>query len=128
MALTISHAVGPTDPPLRDITLGALLAWAAETTPDRVALIFGTPDPAQRRQWTYAQLHAESQRTARALLTRFQPGERVAVWSANRPEWVMLERGVERDASGVGRALDEIAMRGFWRHYRSLMTNGAAAR
>ena len=93
MALTLSHAVGPTSPPLRDITLGALLAWAAETTPDRIALIEGTPDPATRQQWTYAQLYAESQRTARALRTRFQPGERVAVWSANRPEWVMLEFG-----------------------------------
>jgi len=93
MALTLSHAVGPTSPPLRDITLGALLAWAAETTPDRIALIEGTPDPATRRQWTYAELYAESLRTARALRTRFQPGERVAVWSANRPEWVMLEFG-----------------------------------
>lgn len=46
---------------------------------------------------------------------------------AGRPEWVLLERGVDRDASGVGRALDEIAMRGFWRHYRSLMTDGAPA-
>ena len=71
MALTESFAVGPTEPALRDITLGALLAWAAETTPDRVALISGEPDPALRRQWTYAQLHAECQRTARALLTRF---------------------------------------------------------
>ena len=93
MALTLSHAVGPTEPPLRDITLGALLAWAAETTPDRVALIFGTADPAERRQWTYAELHAECLRTAHALLTRFAPGERVAVWSANRPEWLMLEFG-----------------------------------
>ena len=93
MALTLSHAVGPTTPPLRDITLGALLAWAAETTPDRIALIEGTPDPATRRQWTYAELHAECLRTARALRTRFQPGERVAAWSANRPEWVMLEFG-----------------------------------
>ena len=93
MALTLSHASGPTEPPLRDITLGALLAWAAETTPDRVALIWGAPDPADRRQWTYAQLHAESLRTARALRQRFQPGERLAVWSANRPEWVMLEFG-----------------------------------
>jgi hypothetical protein len=25
--------------PLRDFTLGELLAWAAETTPDRIALI-----------------------------------------------------------------------------------------
>ena len=56
MELTLSHATGPTDPPLRDITLGQLLAWAAETTPDRVALIAGVPDPAARRQWTYAEL------------------------------------------------------------------------
>ena len=28
---------------------------------------------------------------ARALLARFQPGERVAVWSGNCPEWVLLE-------------------------------------
>ena len=93
MALTESFAVGPTEPALRDITLGALLAWAAETTPDRVALISGDPDPALRRQWTYAQLHAECQRTARALLTRFKPGERVAVWAPNRPEWLMMEFG-----------------------------------
>ena len=93
MALTESFAQGPTEPPLRDITLGALLAWAAQTTPDRLALISGEPDPAHRRQWTYAQLHAECQRTARALLTRFKPGERVAVWAPNRPEWVMMEFG-----------------------------------
>ncbi len=93
MALTDSLAVGPSQPALRDITLGALLAWAGETTPDRVALIAGTPDPADRRQWTYAQLHAQCQRTARALLTRFKPGERVAVWAPNRPEWVMMEFG-----------------------------------
>ena len=58
MSLTLSHATGPTEPPLRDITLGALLAWAAETTPERVALIAGVPDPAARRQWTYAELYA----------------------------------------------------------------------
>ncbi|MEZ5262875.1 MAG: aromatic ring-hydroxylating dioxygenase subunit alpha [Acidimicrobiales bacterium] len=42
---------------------------------------------------------------------------------AGEPEWVVLERGVERDGTGVGRALDEIAMRGFWHHYRSIMTD-----
>lgn len=50
MPLTLSHTRGPSEPPLRDITLGALLAWAAETTPDRVALIAGVPDPAARRR------------------------------------------------------------------------------
>jgi fatty-acyl-CoA synthase len=30
---------------------------------------------------------------AGALLRRFEPGERVAVWESNRPEWVMLQMG-----------------------------------
>jgi len=93
MALTLSHTKGPSEPPLRDITLGELLAWAAQTTPERIALIAGVPDPAARRQWTYAELHAQALRTARALRTRFKPGERVAVWAPNLPEWVMLEFG-----------------------------------
>lgn len=93
MALTLSHTRGPSEPPLRDLTLGDLLAWAAETTPDRIALIAGVADPAARRQWTYAQLHAEALRTARALRAHFEPGERVAVWAQNLPEWVMLEFG-----------------------------------
>jgi fatty-acyl-CoA synthase len=93
MPLTLSHAAGPTEPPLRDITLGQLLAWAAETTPDRLALIAGVPDPAARRQWTYAELYQQAQRTAKALRAHFEPGERVAVWAPNLPEWVMLEFG-----------------------------------
>jgi fatty-acyl-CoA synthase len=93
MELTLSHARGPTDPPLRELTLDELLAWAAETTADRLALIEGLPDPAARRQWTYAALYRDVQRTARALRARFEPGERVAVWAPNRPEWVMLEFG-----------------------------------
>jgi acyl-CoA synthetase (AMP-forming)/AMP-acid ligase II len=32
-------------------------------------------------------------RTARALLTRFRPGERIAVWAQNIPEWIMLAFG-----------------------------------
>ena len=56
MSLTLSHAIGPSEPPLRELTLGELLAWAAATTPERIALIAGVPDPAARRQWTYAEL------------------------------------------------------------------------
>ena len=85
MPLTLSHTRGPTEPPLRDISLGALLAWAAETTPDRLALIAGVPDRAARRQWTYAELYAQSLRTARALRALFEPGERVAVWAPTCP-------------------------------------------
>ena len=93
MALTESYVAGPTTPALREITFGDLLLDAAKAAPDRLALIAGVPDPALRRKWTYAQLYGEAQRTARALLTRFRPGERVAVWAQNIPEWVMLEFG-----------------------------------
>jgi acyl-CoA synthetase (AMP-forming)/AMP-acid ligase II len=93
MALTESYVAGPAVPAVRDITLGRLLEQAAKSAPDRIALISGVPDPALRRQWTYAELYAEAQRTARALLSRFKPGERIAVWAQNLPEWIMLEFG-----------------------------------
>jgi fatty-acyl-CoA synthase len=93
MALTESYVAGPTTPAVREITLGQLLEQAARSAPDRIALIAGVPDPALRRQWTYRELYAEAQRTARALLGRFEPGERIAVWAPNLPEWIMLEFG-----------------------------------
>ena len=93
MALTESYVAGPAVPAVRDITLGRLLEQAASSAPDRIALIAGVPDPALRRQWTYSELYSEAQRTARALLRRFKPGERIAVWAQNLPEWVMLEFG-----------------------------------
>src|SRR6266568_601273 len=95
MALKESHVVGPSVPTVRDVTLGQLLEQAARSAPDRLALIAGVSDPAARRQWTYAELYSEAQRTARALRRRFQPGERVAIWAYNLPEWVMMEFGAD---------------------------------
>ena len=93
MVLAQSYVAGPATPVVRDMTFGDLLRKAAEAAPDRLALIAGVADPALRRQWTYTQFYGEARRTARALLTRFKPGERVAVWAQNIPEWVMLEFG-----------------------------------
>jgi fatty-acyl-CoA synthase len=93
MALAESYVAGPAAPAARDITLGQLLEQAARSAPERIALIAGVPDPTLRRQWTYSELYAEAQRTARALLSRFKPGERIAVWAQNLPEWIMLEFG-----------------------------------
>jgi fatty-acyl-CoA synthase len=78
---------------LWEITLGDLLRAGASEHPDRVALLDADPDPARRRSWTYAELLAEAERVARALLTRFAPGERVAVWAPNRAEWILLQQG-----------------------------------
>src|SRR3954453_9742138 len=93
MALTESYLAGLVAPAVREITLGQLLEQAATSAPDRLALTAGVADPSLRRQWTYAELYTEAQRTARALLTRFRPGERIAVRAYNLPEWIMLEFG-----------------------------------
>jgi len=75
---------------IRETTIGSVLRYAAVRAPGKTALIDGNPDR-PGRQWTYARLLADAERAARALLTRFAPGERVAVWAPNSPEWVILE-------------------------------------
>ncbi|HJM72487.1 MAG TPA: AMP-binding protein, partial [Acidimicrobiales bacterium] len=89
--LTLSETRGPSEPPLRDLTIGGLLREVAAQVPDRRALVAGVPDPAGRREWTYADLLADAERAARALRVRFEPGERVALWAPNVPQWVVLE-------------------------------------
>src|SRR3954467_5904118 len=80
-------------PPLLDgVTVSSRLREIAAEVPDRVALVEGLPTP-DRRQWTYAQLLADAERCAHWLLQRFEPGEHVAVWAHNLPEWVLLEYG-----------------------------------
>lgn len=77
--------------PLRASTVGSVLAEAANEVPDRTALVEGVPNPTDRRRWTFAELYVESERLARALLGRFEPGEHIAVWAPNSPEWLMVE-------------------------------------
>jgi fatty-acyl-CoA synthase len=93
MTSSDAYTSGPDLPPVRDLTLGGLLAEAADECPDRVALIAGVNDYGARRQWTYAELYADSLKVARALLARFEPGERVVIWAPNVPEWVLVEFG-----------------------------------
>ena len=78
---------------VRETTVGAILREAARAAPELTALIGGHPDPALRRSWRYGALLEDAERCARALLERFEPGERVAVWAPNIPEWVVLEFG-----------------------------------
>jgi len=93
MPLTESYAVGPSEPVVRDITIGQALAEVAAQCPQRVGLVAGVADPAARRQWTYLELYEQSLTVARALRARFEPGERVAVWAPNIPEWILMEYG-----------------------------------
>nr|WP_197040405.1 AMP-binding protein [Pseudonocardia halophobica] len=78
---------------LWEMSLGDLLRKCAADHPDRCALVDAVPDPAHRRSWTYAELLATAERVAQALLSRFRPGERLAVWAPNCAEWVLLQQG-----------------------------------
>jgi fatty-acyl-CoA synthase len=79
------------DLPIRDITVGALVREAAARWPEGTALIEGKSDGTTGRRWTHAELLADCERLAGALLTRFEPGERIAIWAPNAPEWVLIE-------------------------------------
>src|SRR3954451_10677974 len=91
VVLSESHAIGSDTPPVREQTIGGLLREAASAEPDRVALVAGVAEPSARRSWTYAELLSEATTAARALRTRFEPGDRIAVWAPNYPEWIILE-------------------------------------
>ncbi len=91
LTLTSSHAPAQSDMETREITIGALLREIAAARPEAEALVEVRQDGTERRRWTYAELLKESERLALALSTRFAPGERLAVWSPNNPEWVLME-------------------------------------
>lgn len=64
-------------------TLGALVDTAATRWGSREALVF------EGQRWNFQALHADIDRTARALMhLGITPGDRVALWMPNRPEWL----------------------------------------
>ena len=77
--------------PLRRSTVGDLLTSAAADAPAHTALVFATADDGIVGRWTYAEFLAESEQAARALAALFEPGERVAIWASNRPEWLFVQ-------------------------------------
>ena len=89
--LTEAYWPADTSVSLRNQTVGDVLREAAADSADRTALISGVPG--EDRRWSFAELLADAERVAAALLTRFEPGERVAVWAPNLPEWILLEFG-----------------------------------
>src|SRR3954451_10039576 len=72
--------------------IGDALRLAARRWGQQTALVAPGAD-GHRRTWTFDELLSHAERTARALLQRFGPGEHVAIWAANRPEWPLVEFG-----------------------------------
>jgi fatty-acyl-CoA synthase len=89
----LSYEPADTSERILDITVGDALRTAAANWPDRPALIEGLSEPAARRRWTFSQALQEADNVGRALALRFRPGEYVAIWAANSPEWFFVEFG-----------------------------------
>jgi hypothetical protein len=68
--LSVSHWPLDRSQSVEDTTVGGVLWAAAAVARDRVAIIEGCVDPAERRQWTYGDLLDDAQRAARALCER----------------------------------------------------------
>jgi fatty-acyl-CoA synthase len=79
------------DVPLRETTVGGVLVEAASDSPDAPMLVEARADGSIGRRWTYREFLADAERLADSLGTRFEPGERIAIWSPNTPEWALLE-------------------------------------
>lgn len=76
------------------LTIGERLARTARAYGDRDALVFCAPcsDPTAKRRWTWRELAADVRRTSRALVASgIRPGEHVAIWATNIPQWVLLQ-------------------------------------
>lgn len=94
MSLTTSHWPAVASSGVRDVTLPGLIREGAAAAPERVALVDAVADPAARREWTYAELVRDVERYARALLSEFQPGDRIAIFAANSADWVILQQAI----------------------------------
>jgi len=72
-------------------TIGALVDERARRDGPREALVF------QGRRWTFGDLARDADAVARGLLhLGVAPGDRVALWMVNRPEWIQAALAVMR--------------------------------
>ena len=75
-------------PPFRDLTVGQLLTRLGAALPLNQALVYSHLN----RRWTFAELELEARLIARGLIgAGVNRGDRVAVWSTNVPEWIVLQ-------------------------------------
>jgi fatty-acyl-CoA synthase len=72
----------------RDVKVGELLTQLARDYPRNEALIY----PDRELRYDFSQLEWLTRQTARGLLSYgISPGDRVALWAPNIPEWVVLQ-------------------------------------
>ena len=89
--LTQSLFPAQADTPYRPTTVAEMLNRQAQARGDALALREILADGSVGREWTYAGLLAEAERLGRALAARHERDARIAIFSSNIPEWVLME-------------------------------------
>ncbi len=91
VSLTQSYFPAQTDDAVRETTVPGILHAAAHQFGDGEALVEAMADGETGRRWSYNALLSEAEKLGHALASRFEPGERVAIWAPNIPEWAIFE-------------------------------------
>ena len=90
---SLSHAGGPREVPLLDLTIGAVLERTAAMYPERDALVV-VPEGVRMRWGEFLQ---QVDRVARGLMAMgVGKGHRVAIWATNRSQWVLTQFATAR--------------------------------
>jgi fatty-acyl-CoA synthase len=80
---------------LLETTIGDFLDQRAEKLPDAEAIVYsGYPElgAALTLRWTYSAYRDHANAIAKGLLALgLEPGEHIAIWAANLPEWPLLQ-------------------------------------
>jgi len=83
-----SYVCGESEPPLLELCIGEMLDRTAAACADSAALVCR----ASGERFTWAELHREVERLARALMALgVAKGDRVGIWATNRTEWVLTQ-------------------------------------
>ena len=91
---------------MRDITVGSLLSRLAGQYPQREALVYSHAG----LRWTFRELNDEARRVARGLMAHgVTPGDRVALWATNVPEWIVLQFALAKVGEQVQEDLHVLA-------------------
>ena len=89
----LSHVAGSTERPLVDATIPAFLAEVVRRHGDRTAAVFRQTGD----RWSYAEFARLVDRLAAGLLSiGIYKGDRVGIWSPNRPEWLLAQFATAR--------------------------------
>ncbi len=89
----LSHVAGVQTPPLSEWTIPQWLDDTAARHADRTACVFREAGV----RWTWAELRDHADRLAAGLRRLgFARGERIGIWSPNRPEWILAQYATAR--------------------------------